>query len=602
MEAAEQLSSEQISLLVEHHGLGDLFQPLITPPEFETTLLQTVSINLDRPKLLVWLMIRILRRYFLAFSYPTHEIGEFTKFPFKIDLIAPLPPPEKKRNHSKRAIELAHIEFDKFNKINRYADCSDPLYVAELVVVERPQRDPRICGDYKPVNSCTRPILYPFPSVQETISWLSERKLLFASGGDMNKAFYQITSDPETSRLLAIRIPGTNKVIQPLYMPFGPTNAPHHCNRCTDISWGDLKGHILATFVDDTSIPGDNAFLHLDSIGLWLSRVQRDNWTLKFSKCSFLMTKLLGLGYIIDSQGRRADPSKVASILQIKPPTNLEDLWTFWGILVFYSELIPELHTRWRLFQELINQGISAFSSSQKKRKSSDPIQRTHNVNAKGIITSGETAPLKLANPAPIGESRLSIKQKDRSMRNYLRRIPVDHTPQFLDLFSDAKQHLCSDTFLAAPLSPHSFALQLHIDTSLIGTNTTIMQTQPDACIRPLAFYSKAISKDEKGYWPTELECWGVMTGLQKCQQFLQGDFKFTIIVDHQALLWLDRYTGNSRRLLHWKIQWEEYRDRAVLVHRPGHLHVIPDALSRLPLEDQDEVRILWNQLSLLKF
>lgn len=600
------LSKKQLDLLFSRAQI-DPFAPEEPPEAFVKEFLKDAQVNLEMPAIVVKTALLIIFSFHKAFSYPGNALGDFRLLPFHVELVKELPARMMPRHFNPRQIEAARVEFAKLEALGRYVEVKNATYASEVVVVFYPgtNKDPRICGDYTLLNACSRDTPYPFTPMHLVVRWLQSSPFAVASGGDQNKAFYQCVCTEDTSKLLAIRMPGSGRVIAPTHMPMGPKNAPAHLEKCTDLSLNGLVWKIMVKYADDQNVPQATAFEHLDAMIMWLSRLVAYHWTLKLAKCFFLVQAMKCLGFIFDESGRRPDPAKVAAVSTLLPPKNVTELWMFWGLVHFYRDLIPELETEYSLIPRIIIEAVKLYHATRKKR----PTPKV-NEGQKGRLVDrdataedfreaagGERRPVNVPDEESLGPA-LRAREKDRNMRKFLERVEVAHTPEFLETFEKLKQTLCGDRVVATAQNPHEFLMTLHFDTSYIGTNTTIMQTQPDMTVKVLAYFSKSCGDAEQKLWATELEAWGLVTGLESAEKagFLYGDFAFSVVVDHQALLWIRNYKGQNRKYSRWADKILDYAERATVVHRPGHMHSVPDALSRLPRGEE----ALWTMHSFL--
>jgi len=82
-------------------------------------------------------------------------------------------------------------------------------------------------------------------------------------------------------------------------------------------------------------------------------------------KCTFGMTQVQYLGYIIDEQGVHVDPAKIQVTQDSPSPTTLIELHNFLGLANFYHKfMLGFLHITWPLSQ-VTNGGVKEkfFSS-----------------------------------------------------------------------------------------------------------------------------------------------------------------------------------------------------------------------------------------------
>ncbi|PIC43759.1 hypothetical protein B9Z55_004376 [Caenorhabditis nigoni] len=74
-----------------------------------------------------------------------------------------------------------------------------------------------------------------------------------------------------------------------------------------------------------------------------MKRINDYGFRIRLEKCTFLMERITFLGFVIDSDGRRPDPEKIAAIDQMPPPTNDSKVRSFLGLIQFYGSFVSEL-------------------------------------------------------------------------------------------------------------------------------------------------------------------------------------------------------------------------------------------------------------------
>ena len=153
--------------------------------------------------------------------------------------------------------------------------------------------------------------------------------------------------------------------------------------------------------------------------------------------------------------------------------------------------------------------------------------------------------------------------------------------------FGILKKKLASTHILALPDFTKHFFLETDASKDQLGA---VLMQKEKVRSRVIGYYSRKLSTAEQNYSTTEKECleviWAVTT---KCRPYLHGS-KFTIITDHAALKWLLTLTNPNGRLARWNLKLLEYDFEEVT--RPGRLHSLPDALSRLPTRDDVTISI----------
>jgi hypothetical protein len=97
-----------------------------------------------------------------------------------------------------------------------------------------------------------------------------------------------------------------------------------------------------------------------------------------------------------------------------------------------------------------------------------------------------------------------------------------------------------------------------------------------------VGYYSRKFNEHEKRYHTTEQECLAVVDSLDHFHVYLYGS-PFTVVTDHSALQWLSKTKEKNNRLYRWSLRISNYDVK--IVHKPGRLNLVPDALSRAPVD-----------------
>lgn len=125
---------------------------------------------------------------------------------------------------------------------------------------------------------------------------------------------------------------------------------------------------------------------------------------------------------------------------------------------------------------------------------------------------------------------------------------------------------------------------ELHTDASRIGIGAILLQRSASAeALRPVAYYSRQTTPEEKNFHSYELETLAVVCALRKFRVFLIGK-EFKIVTDCSAL----RSTFLKRdlvpRIARWWLSLQEFD--CIVEYRAGVKMAHADALSRNPVDD----------------
>ena len=143
--------------------------------------------------------------------------------------------------------------------------------------------------------------------------------------------------------------------------------------------------------------------------------------------------------------------------------------------------------------------------------------------------------------------------------------------------FEQTKKLLMRDIMLAYPNFSKKFVI--HTDASDRQLGAVISQDN-----KPIAFYSRKLNSAQRRYTTTERELLSIVETLKEFKTILLG-YKIEIFTDHKNLVH-ETTLMSSDRCMRWRLIMEEYGPDIHYI--PGPDNVVADALSRLPMVDND--------------
>ncbi|CAB0033049.1 unnamed protein product [Trichogramma brassicae] len=160
-------------------------------------------------------------------------------------------------------------------------------------------------------------------------------------------------------------------------------------------------------------------------------------------------------------------------------------------------------------------------------------------------------------------------------------------TTEQQDAFTKIKTLMAEAPLLNCPNFAKKFTVQT--DASDTGLGAVLLQTI-NGEERVLEFASRVLSPAERNYTVTERECLGVIWAVRKFRQYIEG-YEFTVVTDHASLRWLCNLRNPTGRLSRWALELQRHTYK--VEHRKGSLNHVPDALSRIYEEDEEEITTL---------
>ncbi|CAF1519589.1 unnamed protein product, partial [Adineta steineri] len=209
------------------------------------------------------------------------------------------------------------------------------VWAAPIVPIKKPNGKIRICGDFKvTINPHMLVDQYPIPLIDELLARLNNGQQFTKL--DLSDAYLQVELDEESKNLVVINTPlGLFKYNR---MPFGISNAPAIFQKIIDQVIAGIPNCIA--YLDDILITGANEQEHLQTLDKVLLKLSEFGFRCNPEKCSFFQNQVSYLGFIIDSHGKRPDPSRVTAIINMPAPRNVKEVEAFIGKVNYYGKFI----------------------------------------------------------------------------------------------------------------------------------------------------------------------------------------------------------------------------------------------------------------------
>ena len=210
---------------------------------------------------------------------------------------------------------LGRLEADGVLEKVRHSD-----WAAPIVTVPKKDGSIRVCGDYKvTVNPALEVDKYPLPRPEDLFATLAGGKKFTTL--DLSHAYNQLILDSESQKYVVVN---THKGLYSYKrLPFGIASAPAVFQRVMDQI---LQGMDL----DDILITGATEREHLANLTEVLCRLSQHGVRLRQEKCRFWQDSV---EYLTDS--------KLRAITEAPPPTCVQELLAFLGLLNYYGRFIP---------------------------------------------------------------------------------------------------------------------------------------------------------------------------------------------------------------------------------------------------------------------
>lgn len=162
-------------------------------------------------------------------------------------------------------------------------------------------------------------------------------------------------------------------------------------------------------------------------------------------------------------------------------------------------------------------------------------------------------------------------------------------TPEAQTAFDTLKTRLTSAPVLSHPDFTKPFVVQC--DASNSGVGGVLYQVDDKGDEHPIAFMSQKLNGAQRNYSVTEQECLAAVLSLKKFRGYIEG-MPFKVVTDHASLRWLMTQKDLNGRLARWSLKLQGYD--FTIEHRKGSANIVPDALSRVFVEELSGEKSEW--------
>jgi hypothetical protein len=468
-------------------------------------------------------------------------------------------------NNSEKDKKVIDETFDKYHRQGKMGWAQQGVKAAWPAFVVWQKDKGRVVTDIRGLNARVWKDPYPMPRQEDILqaikgcSWISTL--------DLTAAFMQRTLHTDSRHLVTVV---THRGLEYFkVVPFGYTNSPAHMQRFMDGRLRNLRSNVRC-YIDDIVIHSRTFEDHMRHLKDVFEVLREAGLYLSPKKCHVGYHSVTLLGRTVNSLGLATLRERAQAIQSLTFPTTLKQLEGFIGSANYnrthiphYAALIAPLE---QLKRELLRE--SPAKGAQRKRYTAkfrlDSPTEAQKASFQGIkdALSGPTMLIHYDNSVP-----LVIRMDASKERGYGATITQIPTWSF-----DAKKKA------STVLNPDAEGYDSKLE-------------------QPICYLSKRLNKHEINYWPTELEVAGLVWTVRKIRHLVDDSKSVFVFTDHQATKGIAaqenfRHSAPHRqnlRLVRASLYLSQFPQIKIL-HIPGKLNVMPDALSRLQSLQADDI------------
>ena len=225
-----------------------------------------------------------------------------------------------------------------------------------LVVVQKKDGKPRLCTDFRMLNTITVKDKFPMPTARSLFLYMAYKKPTIWSALDLLSGYHQCVIEPESRPLTAFETP--MGIYQYRRVAFGLVGAPWHFTKVMSIALRGLIPRICLAYLDDVIVYDSTFEEHLRSVELVLQALGRAGLRLKPSKCEWAVPEINFLGHKINKEGIKTQPQIIERVKAFRKPHNVKTVKSFLGLCNYYREFIPGFAETSVPLNELLRKGI----------------------------------------------------------------------------------------------------------------------------------------------------------------------------------------------------------------------------------------------------
>ncbi|CAF1257181.1 unnamed protein product [Rotaria sordida] len=310
-------------------------------------------------------------------------------------------------------------------------------------------------------------------------------------------------------------------------LPQGITNGPATFQRVINHILGPTRWKHALAYIDDVIIYSKTFEEHLSHLNEICQILKNARFRLNPEKCEIARTQTDYLGHRIQNGEIRPSPTNIHGLLNTRLPQTADEACKFVKAAEYYRKFIPNFSQ----IAEPLRKFVPTTKTQRKKGQ-------------KTIITL---------------------------------------TNEEIKAFEQLKNFLTTDLVLRLPNNRFPFKVQT--DASDEGIGAVLLQIYPDG-ERPIAYLSKTFTQAQRKWSPMEQECYAFICSLDKWHNYLSG-ITFIWETDHKALTQLNKKAQINKRCERWRLKILEYDFNVKYI--PGSINLMPDYLSRSPVDDAEE-------------
>ncbi|MBW0500299.1 hypothetical protein O181_040014 [Austropuccinia psidii MF-1] len=291
---------------------------------------------------------------------------------------------------AREALEV-HIEELMDLGVLRKVGLNELEEVTTTIIITWNNGKSRMVEDFRALNNYTIPERYPIPRIHETLTQLSQAKLIKSM--DSLKGFQQHFLTDNAKKLLRIIVHWG--IYEYLRMPFGIKDAPFHYQRMLNTIFPEEVSEAwLIIYIYDIIVCSEIWESQLTKLERVLHKIVQVNMKITLKKCHFEYSKLKALGHVVSGLSLGIDKNKVAAVLLKLMTQTKKEMQSFLGFAGYYRQHIKDFARIAKFLYKICDQQ-TAYEMTEERVKAYEELNNVL-TNAPFILMTYWKLPLKL--------------------------------------------------------------------------------------------------------------------------------------------------------------------------------------------------------------
>ncbi|MBW0560950.1 hypothetical protein O181_100665 [Austropuccinia psidii MF-1] len=229
----------------------------------------------------------------------------------------------------------------------------------------------RMVGDFRVLNTYTIPDRYPIPRIHETLTQLSQAKLITAM--DSLRCFHQHVLTKNSKKLLRTIV--HCRISEYLRTPLGIKNAPSHYQiMMNTIIPEELSEGWLIIYLYYIIVCSETWESHLTRLERVFQKIGQVNMKISLKKLHLAYSELKALGHVLSGLSLGIDKNNVAAVL-LKPfPKPKKGMKSFIGFSGYYRQHIKDFEIIAKSLYKLCDQQ-TVYERTEERVKTYDELK-----------------------------------------------------------------------------------------------------------------------------------------------------------------------------------------------------------------------------------